>query len=82
MRVSTTASLPGLQLLPHRLEVSLHMITASPLFTSRALLYLHDVARDALLPLLLVRKVEAEVQKLVVKLPLTAAIWKHDDGYL
>jgi len=43
---------------------------------SRPLLYLHDVAlngRDALLPLLLVRKVEAGAQRLVVKLLLTAA---------
>jgi hypothetical protein len=38
-------------------------------------LYLHDVAlngSDAVLPLLLVRKAEAEAQKLVVKLSLTA----------
>lgn len=48
-----------LRLLSHRLEVSLHMV--------RPLVYLHDVAlngRDALLPLLLVRKVEAEAQRL------------------
>ena len=42
---------------------------------SRPLLYLHDVAlngSDAVLPLLLVRKAEAEAQTLVVKLSLTA----------
>jgi hypothetical protein len=39
-------------------------------------LYLHDVAldgSDAVLPLLVVRKAEAEAQRLVVKLSLTAA---------
>jgi hypothetical protein len=42
---------------------------------SRPLLHLHDVAldgSDAVRPLLLVRKAEAEAQRLVVKLPLTA----------
>ncbi len=41
---------------------------------SQPLFHLHDVAldgRDALLPVPLVRKVEAEPQKLVVKLRLT-----------
>ena len=48
---------------------------------SRPLLYLHDVALDVAMlyfPLVMVRKAEAEAQRLVVKLSLTAVGWPQE----